>query len=73
MTIDRSEVFKDAHKRFKYARSREWHDVTFAQCLSTAWAAARLKRDAVLAFKSAPVRKRVDRPFPKQFAAEVRA
>jgi hypothetical protein len=45
MKTDRSAVFKDAHKRYRYARSRGWTDVTFAQSLSLAWAAERIRRD----------------------------
>jgi hypothetical protein len=64
MTIDRSQVFKDAHSRFRRRRG-SIEPLTFAECLRRAWAAARFRRDDMLA-KSPPGRKRMDIPFPKQ-------
>jgi hypothetical protein len=65
MTYDRSEILKDAHSRFRRRRG-SIEPLTFSECLRRAWAAARLRRDDMLA-KSPPGRKRMDIPFPKQF------
>jgi hypothetical protein len=47
--LDRSAIMQDAHKRFRDGvRLRlGW---SFGQCLSTAWAAAKIRRGADLAF-----------------------
>jgi hypothetical protein len=44
MAYDKSAVMRDAHRRFRDGRrlSLGW---TFGQCLATAWAAARIRRD----------------------------
>jgi len=63
--IDKGAVLRDAHKRFRDGR-RLGLDWTFSQCLSTAWAAAKIRRDA---FQSPPARRVIDRPFPQQIAA----
>lgn len=42
--LDRAAVMRDAHRRYRDGRrlSLGW---TFGQCLRTAWAAARIRRD----------------------------
>ena len=61
--IDRSAVMRDAHKRFR-AGKRLRLGWTFAQCLTTAWAAARQRQNDIVTYHSAPNRARHDRPFP---------
>lgn len=63
--IDKGAVMRDAHRRYRNSL-RIGLDFTFAQCLSTAWAAAKMRRDA---FRSPPARRGIDRPFPQQIAA----
>jgi hypothetical protein len=41
--IDKAAVMRDAHKRFRDGR-RLGLGWTFGQCLSTAWAAAKIRR-----------------------------
>jgi hypothetical protein len=47
MTYDRRGIMKDAHKRFRDGKRLRlgW---TFGQCLTTAWAAAKIRRAASL-------------------------
>lgn len=44
MSYDRSAIMRDAHKRFKDGKRLRlgW---TFAQCLATAWAAAKMRSE----------------------------
>lgn len=46
MKLDRAAVLRDAHKRFRDGKrlGLQW---SFGQCLNTAWAAARLRRDGI--------------------------
>ena len=61
--MDRSAVMRDAHKRYRQGQrlNMGW---TFAQCLSTAWQAAKMRQAAVIQFHAAPRHKRADKPFP---------
>lgn len=43
---DRAAIMRDAHKRFRDGK-RLGLGWTFGQCLSTAWAAARMRRAAL--------------------------
>jgi hypothetical protein len=43
--FDRAAIMRDAHRRFRDGR-RLGLGWTFGQCLRTAWAAARIRRDA---------------------------
>jgi hypothetical protein len=43
---DKRAIMRDAHKRYRYAKSRGWDEFTFARCLSTAWEAQKLRRGA---------------------------
>jgi hypothetical protein len=45
MKLDRASVMRDAHRRYRDGK-RLGLGWTFGQCLSTAWAAARLARDS---------------------------
>ncbi len=58
MKTDKSAVFRDAHKRYRYARGRGWTDVTFAQSLKLAWAAERIRRDERVRLTEWPLRSR---------------
>jgi len=44
--FDRAAVMRDAHKRFRDGR-RLGLGWSWSQCLSTAWAAARMRRDGL--------------------------
>jgi hypothetical protein len=43
LPLDRREVMRDAHRRFKDCQ-RLRLDFTFADCLSSSWTAARMRR-----------------------------
>lgn len=62
--IDRASVMKDAHKRYRDGKrlNLNW---TFGRCLQIAWYAAKQRRDQVREYYQPPVRKYIDRPFPK--------
>lgn len=62
MKIDKSAVFRDAHLRYRQGL-RLGMGWSFARCLSTAWKAARIRRDSIIQFKTAPRHRRADRPF----------
>lgn len=61
--MDRSTVMRDAHKRYRQGKrlNMGW---TFAQCLSTAWQAAKMRQSQVTAFRSAKRQRRAEKPWP---------
>jgi hypothetical protein len=62
MTYSRANIMRDAHRRYRQGL-RLCMGWTFAQCLSTAWAAAKQRRDCVAAYHSADMRTRKARDF----------
>lgn len=60
--MDKSAVMRDAHKRYRQGKrlNMGW---SWSQCLSTAWAAARIRRQQVAAYHSADRRKLATRDF----------
>jgi hypothetical protein len=57
LPYDRAAIMRDAHKRFRDGKrlGLEW---SFGQCLSTAWAAARIRRETMALARAAPGRRR---------------
>ncbi|WP_457797594.1 hypothetical protein [Methylocystis sp. S23] len=51
MKIDKSAIFRDAHLRFRQGK-RFGIGWTFGHCLSTAWAAAKMRKAAIEAYHS---------------------
>ena len=60
--IDRRAVMRDAHLRYRQGLRLNlgW---TFAQCLRTAWTAAKIRQGHAAAYHSADRRKRATRDF----------
>jgi hypothetical protein len=60
--IDRREVMRDAHKRFKQGQrlNMGWD---FARCLRTAWCAAKIRQGHAAAFRHADRRRKHTRDF----------
>lgn len=65
MQISKSEVMRDAHRRWAYARSRGWDRSyardrwTWGRCLALAWAAAKQRQAGVKAYRAAPIVRRL--------------